>query len=198
MKKSKSNKNRAKLPSKSYLPVILMLMIGFTISLLVSLLTYRWERANQRLEFESWAKAYASAVESTLNDYVGALLFLRDFYDNSPSPVTRQQFNNMAKSLISRYPGIQAFGWDPIVKDAERGIYESSARKEGYDNFEFTERSETNELVRAARREEYVVVYFLYPFEANKAAFGFDIASNKTRLEAITKAINTGRLSVTS
>ena len=161
------------------------------------LLTYRWEQANQRLEFESWAKAYSNAVESTLNDYVGALLFLRDFFDNSPAPVTRQQFNNIAKSLISRYPGIQAFGWDPIVKDAERSIYESSARKDGFANFEFTERSESTELVRAARREEYVVVYFIYPFEANKAAFGYDIASNKTRLEAITKAINTGRLSVT-
>jgi hypothetical protein len=61
------------------------------------------------------------------------------------------------KSFLSRYPGIQAFGWDPLVKDPERTIYESTARKEGFEDFEFTERSETNEMVRAARREEYVV-----------------------------------------
>jgi len=77
----------------------------------------------------------------------------------APSPVTRHEFTGVVKSLLPRYPGIQAFGWNPLVKDDERDIFESAARKEGFDDFEFTERSETKKLVRAARREEYVVVY---------------------------------------
>jgi len=197
MEESNRLKNQKKLPTQSYFPVILLFISGITISLLMFLLIYRWEQTNHRLEFESWAKTYANAVQSTLNEYVGALLFLENYFDNSPLPVTRQKFNNVVKRLISRYSGIQAFGWNPLVLDSERSIYESAIRNEGFENFVFTERSETNELVKAARREEYVVVKYIYPMEDNKAAFGFDIASDKKRLKAITKAFNTGELSVT-
>jgi CHASE1-domain containing sensor protein len=173
-----------------------MLVIGVAVSFVMFSLVHSWEQRTQRSEFESWAKTYTNAVENTLNEYVGALLFLGDFYKNS-TLVTRQEFNNFVKSVLPRYPGIQAFGWDPLVKDHERALYESAARKEGLVDFEFTERSENNQLVRAARRKEYVVVYFIYPLEGNRPAVGFDIASNKTRLKAITKGFNTGKLAAT-
>jgi len=88
-------------------------------------------------------------------------------------------------------------GWDLLVKDDERALYESLARKEGYHDFEFTERSESDQLIRALRREEYVVVYYIHPLESNRPALGFDIASNKARLKAITKGFDTGKLTAT-
>ena len=184
------------IPVRRYLPIVFMFVSGIVVSVALSFFVYQWEEARQRMEFESRAKAYANAVENTLHEYVGALLFLGDFFNNS-SPVSRQQFNNFVASVLPRYPGIQALGWDPLVKDAERPAYESAARNEGYADFQFTERSETNELVRAARREEYVIVYYIYPFESNRRAFGYDIASNSTRLKAIKKAFMAGELSVT-
>jgi CHASE1-domain containing sensor protein len=161
------------------------------------LLVHNWEKKNQRNEFESWAKAYTNAVETTLNDYKGALLFLGDFFNNS-TLVTRQEFTGFVKNILPRYPGIQAFGWNPLVKDTDRTLYESAARKEGFPDFEFTERSETNTMVRAEPREEYIIVYYLHPLEGNTAAFGFDIASDKTRLKAITKGFHTGKITATA
>lgn len=197
METTKKIEKQNKLPIKSYFALISVTTISVTISLFLFWLIYNWEQNNQRIEFESWAKTYANAIESTLHEYVGALLFVEDFFDNSSLPVTRQQFNNIAKGLIYRYPGIQAFSWNSLVKDAERSFFESSVRKEGFEYFEIMEKSMTNELVRAKRREEYVVVTFIYPLEGNKPAFGFDISSNETRLKAITKAFSTGELSVT-
>ena len=121
---------------------------------------------------------------------------LVNFSDNSLL-VTRREFEGIIKSILPRYPGIQTFGWNPLVKDNERDNYESLARKEGFGNFEFTELSEAKEMIRAARRDEYVVVYYMYPMAGNMAAFGYDIASDKTRLNAITKGFSTGKLSVT-
>lgn len=184
------------IPVRRYLPIIYMAVLGIVVSVAMSFFVYQWEETHQRMEFESRANAYANALESTLREYVGALLFLGDFFNNS-WPVSRQQFNNFVASVLPRYPGIQGFGWDPLVKDMERAAYESAARKEGFADFQFTERSKTNELVRAARREEYVIVYYIYPLESNRPAFGFDIASNGTRLKAIQKAFKTGELSVT-
>lgn len=196
MQKANEIKHRVTNPVRRYFSIIWLLVLGVAVSFVLFLLVNNWEQANQRSEFESWAKAYTNAVEVTLNEFVGALLFLGDFFDNS-TLVTRKEFNSLVKSVLARYPGIQAFGWDPLVKHAERTIYESAARKEGFDDFEFTERSETNKLVRAARREEYVIVYYIYPLEDNRPAFGFDIASNSTRLKAIKKGFNTGKLAAT-
>jgi len=196
MQKANQKKHHVAIPVNRYFSVICLLVFGVAASFIVFWLVRDWEQTKQRSEFETTASAYTNAVENTLIDYVGALLFLGDFYNNSP-PVTRLQFNRLAKSILPRYPGIQAFGWDPLVKDSERSFYESAARKDGYTDFEFTERSETNKLVRAARREEYVIVFYIYPLETNRPAFGFDIASNTTRLKAIEKGFNTGKLAAT-
>ncbi|WP_300457110.1 CHASE domain-containing protein [Desulfobacula sp.] len=166
-------------------------------SFILFLLVHNWEKKNQRTEFKSWAKAYTNAVESTLNDYKGALLFLGDFFNNS-TLVTRKEFTSFVANILPRYPGIQAFGWNPLVKDTNRALYESAARKEGFADFEFTERAQTNAMVRAERREEYVIVYYLHPLAGNTAAFGFDIASDKTRLTAINKGSHTGKTTATA
>ena len=196
MEKADQDKPRVRNQAQHYVPVIGLLVLGVAASFVIFWLVYNWEQTKHRSEFESRANAYTNAIESTLNEYIGAQLFLGDYFINSP-PVTRQEFNNLAKSILPRYPGIQAFGWDPLVKDAERSIYESAARKDGYIDFEFTERSEANKLVRAARREEYVIVFYIYPFETNRPALGYDIASNKTRLKAITEAFRTGKITAT-
>ena len=196
MQKANQIKHRVKIPVHRYFPVISLLIFGVAVSFLMFWLVYKWEETKVRSEFETRANAYANAVESTFREYAGALLFLGDFFNNSP-PVTRLRFNSLVKSILPRYPGIQAFGWDPLVKDAERNSYESAARKDGYRDFEFTERSETKKLVRAARREEYVIVFYIYPFETNRPALGFDIASNKTRLRAISEAFRMGKMTAT-
>jgi CHASE1-domain containing sensor protein len=196
MQQTNERKHRVTLPVRRYFSIIGLLVFGVAVSFALFLLVNSWEQTNRRNEFKSWAKAYTNALEVTLNEYVGALLFLGDFFDNS-TVVTRQEFTSLVTSVLPRYPGIQAFGWNPLVKDDERTIYESAARAEGFDDFEFTERSETNQLVRAARRKEYVIVYYIHPLEGNRPAFGFDIASNKTRLKAIKEGFDSGKLSVT-
>ena len=160
MEKSNEHKHSNTIPVRRYFPLIGLVALGVAVSFVLFWLVSRWEQAHQRQEFESRAKTYTNALEISLTNYVGALLFLGDFINHS-SFVTRQEFSGFVESLLPRYPGIQTFGWNPLVKDNERSSYESSAKKEGFDDFEFTERSENKKLVRAARREEYVVVYYM-------------------------------------
>ena len=163
MQKANQDKYRIRMKVHRYVPVIGLLIFGVAASFAIFWFVYNWEQSKQISEFESRANAYTNAVENTLIEYIGALLFLGDYFNNSP-PVTRQEFTSLVKSILPRYPGIQALGWDPLVKDAERSNYESAARNDGYNDFEFTERSETNKLVRATRREEYVIVFYIEVF----------------------------------
>ena len=196
MQSDNNIKSQKATPLRRYLIVICTIGIGVVISFILYMMVDNWEQEHQRFEFESRAKGYANAVQTSLNGNIEALMFIGDFFNNS-AHVTRQEFTSFVKSVRPRFPGIQAFSWNPLVLDNERAEYESLAKKEGYKNFEFTERTVENRLVRAAKRQEYVIVYYIDPLEANKSALGFDIASNPTRLKAITKGFNTGKLSAT-
>jgi PAS domain S-box-containing protein len=183
-------------PLRKYLIVICTIGIGVVASLILFIIVNNWEKENQRIEFETRVKGYANAVQTSLNGNIEALMFLGDFFDNSIQ-VTRQEFSSFVNSALPRFPGIQGFSWNPLVLDNERSAYESLARDEGFENFEFTERNDEMRLVRAAHRSEYVIVYYIEPLEKNKPALGYDIASNATRLKAIIKGFNTGKLSAT-
>jgi len=181
---------------RRYLAIIFTIAIGVVVSSFLFIVVKNWEQKDQRIKYESVVKGYANAVRNSLNGNVEALKFLGDFFDNSIH-VSRQEFSRYAKSVLPRYPGIQAFSWNPLVPDKERTDYESLAREEGLENFKFTERTRENKLVTADHRKEYIIVYYIEPLETNKPALGFDIASNPARLKAITKGFNTAKLSAT-
>ncbi len=181
---------------RQYLPIICTVTAGVLISFILFAIVKKWDHENQRIEFESRSMEYANAVQHTIHDYEESLKYLGDFFNNSEQ-VTRKEFSDFVMSAIARHPGIQALGWNPLILNSERAEYESLAQEEGFENFMFTERAENNELVRAARRDEYVIVYYIEPLASNKPAFGYDIASNPTRLKAINKSFDTGNLSST-
>jgi len=181
---------------RSYIPIICTFIIGVAVSLILFVIVKNWEQTNLRIEFQSRSRGYANAVQGNLNKCLEALNFLGDFFNNSQQ-VTRQDFTVFAESALSRHPAIQAFSWNPLVTGNERAVYESLARKEGLKNFKFTERTKEGALVDAAQRQEYVVVYYIVPLETNKAALGYDIASDATRLQAVDQVFKTGELTAT-
>lgn len=156
-----------------------------------------WERDRLRLEFERRAEHIVSAFEGDLRRYLEVLESLRRFYASSPE-VERQAFRTFVAPVFSRYPGIQALSWEPLVPAVERIAYEDAVRREGSSHFTFTEWSPQGKLVPAQARPEYVPVYYLEPSEGNEKAFGFDLASEPTRLEALHRARDTGQPAMTS
>jgi PAS domain S-box-containing protein len=197
---NKQSDNKMKMhemvPLRRYLPLTLTFFVGILVSFVFFAIVKKWELENQRIEFESRSRGYANAVENNIHDYVESIKFVGDFFNNSEQ-VTRKEFSDFVMSAISRHPGIQAYSWNPLVLNDERAAYESLAQEEGFEDFMFTERTEEKKLVRAAQRDEYVVVYYIDPLEANRPAFGYDIASNPTRLKAINHGFDTGKLTAT-
>lgn len=53
-------------------------------------------------------------------------------------------------------------------------------------------------MVIAEERQEYFPVYYVEPLIGNEAAFGFDLGSNSTRLEALEKSRDTAAPQVTA
>jgi PAS domain S-box-containing protein len=181
---------------RQYRPIVYTISIGVIVSLFLFKVVNNWEQKNQRIEFESRAMGYANAIQNNFRSNIEALRAVGDFF-NHHKQVSRKDFSIFVDNFLSRHSSIQAFSWNPLVQDNERAGYELLAKAEGFENFQFTERSEEKKLVRAGQRPEYVVVYYIEPQEVNKPAMGFDISSNPTRLKAINKGFDTGKLSAT-
>ena len=154
----------------------LALTLGTALSLLVFVLIRVGEHDSLRREFERRASNVTLRVEDYLLRNVEPLYSLRDLFNYSEE-VTRREFNGAARDLISRSVSVQALEWVPRIAHADRARTEAEIRAEGFPDFQFTERVTPTTLRRAADRPEHFPVLYVEPYQDNKMALGFDLAS---------------------
>lgn len=134
-------------------------------------------------DFEQESIQLENKLTQKVKKYADILTNIGAFYDAS-SFVSRDEFSQFTQRYLS-LPGLLALEWVPLVSSSKRAEFEKRARDEGFSNFNILEKNEQNEFVTAKKRGEYYPVYYLEPFETNKRVFGFDLGSNKERLDAI-------------
>ncbi|MCH7925289.1 MAG: CHASE domain-containing protein, partial [Planctomycetes bacterium] len=147
-------------------------------------LTIRNVHAREHLvAFERASVNRFSAVRRSIHNTLGEVEEVGAFIAALDGP-TRQQFREAVQLFLTRDPAIQSLCWVPRVPDSQRASYVDAAQKDGFPDFQITERRSQGEMVKAGRRDEYFPVYFLEPFEGNEIVLGFDNASNPKRAEA--------------
>ena len=174
--------------------LIVSVPIAIVFALVVAAVGFgaNWERGQLTLQFERQATALAGALEKSLISYVAVLHSLESFYAASAN-IDRSEFRTFVARPFTELTGLQALSWNPRVLGSERDEFENGTRQEGFPNFQITERNAEGQLVRATRRPEHISVHFIEPFEGNEKAFGYDVASNPTRREAMALARDTGK-----
>ena len=158
--------------------------------------TNAWEQDRIKLEFNRRTDQLAQQLEENFDNYIAVLHSVENLYASSV-PINRQQFKTFVSRWFSRHPGIRAVSWSPRILDSERANYEQAAREDGLSNFQITEQSPQGQLVRAARRAEYIPAYYSESVRGNGRALGFDAASDPTRREALNRARDTGEPTAT-
>ena len=176
---------------KRFTPIICVLFIGVLLSVYVNSIIKERNTNRLKTEFESRAKAYTNAIQNSFRKYLEISEFLKDHILFSGN-LDRKQFSLYATNILSRHSGLQALSWNPVVKNKFRADYETNARIDGINEFQFTERSDKGVLVPAKSRDEYVIVYYIEPIKKNRPALGYDIGSNPIRKQAIDTAFDTG------
>lgn len=155
--------------------------------------TLKVEEHNIRKDFALAAENRFWALEREIAFHLHALTALRALYLSSQM-ITRSEFREFTRPLLSQHPSIQALEWIPLVADYQREMYEAAARKDGFPDFAISERDPQGKMVRASERKEYFPVYFVEPHKGNETALGFDLASNRTRLESLERSRDTGEM----
>lgn len=175
---------------------IIIIIIGLLLSATVALFVYKTTLNQKSVQFKIEAENMTSALDREINKNLSVLHAITGFY-NSSNFVSRKEFKTFSESFVKdgRYD-LQALEWIPRVKSDQRELFEKSACAEGCTGFQFTEKVDTG-FITAKERDEYFPVYYLEPFEGNENAFGYDLGSSPTRLEALNHSMNSGEIVAT-
>ena len=184
---------KKKLP---YVFVIAILFIGLIISIVAFSVVKNWEGQKLWMEFYQASENRHASLQRQINSDLQALVSLQAFYLRSEK-ISRAEFSGFTKSLLLQHTSIQAIEWIPRIPYYQREEFEKAAKKEGFVDFQITERGPQGKAIRAGTREEYFPVYFVEPHGSNEISPGFDLASNPTIKESLEQSRDTRQLVAT-
>jgi two-component system sensor kinase FixL len=191
----KTAKKMRKIPTFSRFTII-ALGIGLIFSASIFKFTYNNQENLWKKEFINQTEKTILTLENKLEINERVLLNILAFFGASQE-VDREGFKTFVTPILERNKFIQALSWVPRVSDNQRVKFENLAKKDGITSFKITERLKQGVMVRAGTRPEYYPVFFIDPFEGNKAAHGFDLASNPIRFKSIKESRDSGKILAT-
>jgi diguanylate cyclase (GGDEF)-like protein/PAS domain S-box-containing protein len=174
-----------------------MILGGLMLTAIAFAVVRDWERQKLQSDFSIAVENRYAALEREVKSGIEVLSSIRAFYLHA-KVVTRSEFHNFAESLLLKHPGIQALEWIPHVPYSQREEYEKAAQRDGFKDFQITEQSARDKIVKAGRRSEYFPVYFVEPYNGNESAVGYDLASDPLRRETLDRSRDTGGIAATA
>lgn len=160
--------------------------------------------ASVRSADEEKVQQLFQARVSGISEIIGKLVFDLEQVSKTLSAlfvafdsVSFNQFSRYALGVYESMPGVYALSWIPKVGNSQRIIYEKNMSDLMGEKFNFWERDKNNNRIPAQQKEYYYPVFYLEPYSYNKEAHGFDLGSDKSRMEAISKAIQTEKIVAT-
>lgn len=148
-------------------------------------------------KFRVIADRQVSAIQRRLERNIETVHSVGGLFDASEI-VSRAEFSIFANQMISRVEGVQALSWNPIVTPERLSDIKMLARREGITDFELYERDKAGNRQPLGNRDDYIIVLYGEPVAGNRAAFGYDVGSNRARRAALGKARDTGEMVATA
>jgi len=178
--------------------LILMTLAALVVP--VTLTMYAWRVTSNNVvahnqgAFEALAMESETALRHRLDSYENALVGANAYFLGSDF-VSRKEWQTYVHSLSieKNFPGIDALGYIELVRDDGLDAYTQRVRKEVPD---FNVHASNNAAPGSGGPPYYVVTYF-EPVGVNKAAPGFNIASEPDRRAAAELARDSGEPTIT-
>ena len=162
------------------------------------LMTYALWRESQDRGFKELQSNFSNSasdavilVQQRIQSYEQILKALRGLFLSS-NAVDRNEFKTFYASLdlVRNFPGIQGLAFVPLVRSAQKDQHIAAIRREGFAAYD---------IRPPGQRDIYAPVLFIEPFSGrNLRAFGFDIASETRRREALERARDTNSAAITA
>lgn len=177
-------------------PLVVALLLGVLLSGGGALATFSHLQQKQALHFEQGAREVVAVLRTAIRQNLAILQALASWFEVTKD-ISRGDFQRFTAPYFSiNQPlynrGVHALAWVPRVEAAARRAHEEATRREGFPDYQVTERSEQGRWVRAGERPEYFPVYYVVPQPGHERVLGFDLGSDPTRRQALTAARDRG------
>ncbi len=181
------------LKTKTYLSLLLVVVIGCGLSLTAFFHVKQWELKQAMDKIEDRAQRHLRVLGQKFITFSNILNSIRGL-TKVRYPITRQNFSQFVKGDIFAQPEIQALEWVQTVPISNRQTFTAMAQSYNINHFRFWEFSENGNRRVAGQREIYYPVLFTEPLASNVQILGYDVGSNPILLAAIENARDTGQL----
>ena len=148
----------------------------------------------ERGRFVAAAEKAAYRLAHEVDRALANLRALTGLYEGSVH-VSRSEFSAFVRTLQPS-AAVKSLQWIPSVPSADRSAFEMAAREDGVMDFSFRQYDEEGRSVPAAGRSEYFPIYYVEPYIGNEAALGLDLGADPISLEALQRARDSGRQTV--
>jgi len=168
---------------------------AIAVGVLLSVFAFTQSRESIRAEaiarFEKLAERTVSEIQRSINQPVYGLKGARGVYAASQD-VSRSEFEAYVASrdLKTEFPGAIGFGF---IERVERDDLDAFIQRERADAApSFTVKSDPAPGSMLVDAPDLYVIKFVYPLDANREAWGYDVGSELVRREAVERAVRTG------
>jgi len=168
----------------------MVLATGVILSVTAWFFTRAVVERDARFKFHSATDVVAATAQTHIHSYANLLYGLQGLFQAGPA-VSRTAFNRYvyALNLPLRYPGVRAVSYAHHVPASAKATFERKLRLDP----ELVRRGFGNVVIKpAGKRSEYFVLTYIEPLHANKAALGYDLASDEKRMPLVERARDTG------
>ena len=173
-------------PSWGYWSGAIVFIVGVSISATGFTVVRDQLEEKARIAFEGALYDHVRVIATGLLRSVSMVESIGDYFA-ATSFVTASQFDVFTDGLLRRHDGTKALEWIPCIAHDARSAFESDMSAV-HPGFGITERSGPGRLVPAETRNEYFPVTYVAPLDGNRAAVGYDLASEESRRRALESA----------
>lgn len=177
-------------PSKILLPLSILI-----IGILLTLHQYIHDKQQSKETLEARFNTYFIEISHHMTEKIEAyeqMLRATQGLFYASHNVSRQEFRAFTRQLQIGvfYPGLQGLGYAPIIEADEREKHVESVRESGFPEYQ---------MYPDGERDFYTTILYLEPFsDRNLRAFGYDMASEANRRDAMLRARDTREVALSA
>ncbi|MCU7817093.1 MAG: CHASE domain-containing protein [Candidatus Thiodiazotropha sp. (ex Rostrolucina anterorostrata)] len=156
-----------------YFPVVLVAVIGLSITIAVFLQSLSWEKGRVEIAFHEASQDRILVIQREIKYSLGIIQDIASFFEASKI-VGRREFRKFVGPALKNQAGIKALEWVPVVRAEDRDTFIEEAQH-SFPPFQLHEWDGSGKLIEGKHRSTYYPVLYIQPYQRNKEALGLDM-----------------------
>ncbi|TGL44625.1 ATP-binding protein [Leptospira perdikensis] len=158
-------------------------MSTFIFTLSIFFLTRNWEKEFINYRIKSDGHIVSTGITNQLSENIRVVKALGSFI-SLVGNLNRNYFDEFSKEIMEESDSVTALSWNSYLRHSSRPASEVELKLDYPDSIGISIR-EDKKMLPSPVNKEYVYIKYIYPYDENHLAVGYNLFSDPTRKEAL-------------